>query len=169
MASFFKTENLIKLVLLLCGALLLVLGLIGIVIDFVPNLKVDELSSVFVMLSGAAILLATAFVYLIIPEYKSRHRLEHLRQYYAGKPEGEARDIIHNILERSQGIMGGVDIIADNVRDCVKDDMPYGVCIEKLAISRELLEYIKGQSNMLNDSLKQLEDHVKTKKQATPK
>jgi hypothetical protein len=169
MASFSKTGDLAKLLLMLGGTVLLLMGFIGIIIDFAPNLKVDESSSVFVMLSGAAILLATAFVYVIIPEYQRHHRLEQLRQYYAAKPEGEARDIIHNIIERSQGIMGGVDIIADNVRDCVKDDMPYGVCVEKIATSRELLEYINDQSNKLNDSLKQLDDYVKTKKLPTPK
>ena len=167
MKSFFNTGNLVRIILLLCGTALLLAGLTGIVIDFIPNLKIDEYSSVFAMLAGAAILLATAFVYVVIPEYTSHRRLEQLRLYYAGKPGGEGRDIIHNIIERSQGIMGGVDLIADNVRECIKEDQPYPVCAEKIALSEELLEYIKEQSNRLNDNLKQLDDYVKTKKQAT--
>lgn len=169
MSSFFKTGDLVKLLLLVAGTVLLLIGFIEVFIDFVTDWKISEYINIFVMLSGAAILLGTIFVYVIIPEYQSHQRLERLRQYYAGKPGGEARDIIHNIIERSQGIVGSVDVIADNVRDCAKEDVTYGACVEKIATSRELIDYINGQSNKLNDSLIQLEDYVKTKKQPATK
>jgi len=161
MSSFFKTGNLVKLLLLAAGTVVLLIGFIEFFIDFVTDWKISEYINIFVMLSGVTILLATIFVYMIIPEYRNHQRLERLHQYYAGEPGGEAREIIHNIMEKSQEIVMGTDLLAESVRTCVAEGVTHEECGKRIPEARELLEHVNDETIKLQDYLNQLESHIR--------
>lgn len=166
----FNESRLVKLLLYVLGAALLIGGFIGLMIDFLPDLNIKpENSSIFVLLLGLAILVIASLVYTIIPQYQENRRLEQLKRYYMGRAGGEAKDIKHNIIERTQGIMGNVDLISENVRECVADDVSYEKCVEKIELSNDLLTHLNSESNKLKDCLKQLKDYIKAKKQEPEK
>lgn len=162
--------RLTKLLLYVIGAALFIGGFLGLMIDFLPDLNIKpENSSILVLLLGLVILVIASILYTIIPQYQEQRRLEQLRRYYIGKPEGEAKNIMHNIIEKTQSIMGGVDLLSEDIRECVTDNMNYETCDAKIAMAKDLLTHINSESNKLNDYLKQLEDYMATKKRQSEK
>ena len=164
MPRLYNSANLTRLILLFSGTALMLIGFYGIAEDFVHSWRIEEYSSFAALLSGAAILLATTIVYLILPEYQSHRRLELLRQYYIGTEGGEVRDIRHNIMERAQGIVAGAELLTQNIRDCVRDDTPYEICKDKILEARAMLEHVNGESSRLRKSLDKLDEYVSSKK-----
>ncbi len=91
MATLVNSANLTRFILLFIGTALVLIGFYGVIEDFIHNWRIVEYSSLAALLSGAAILLATTLVYVIIPDYQSRQRNEMLRDYYIGKSKGEIK------------------------------------------------------------------------------
>ena len=163
MAALVNSANLTRIILLFSGTALILIGFYGVVEDFVHNWRIEEYSSLAALLSGAAILLATTLVYVIIPEYQNRQRIGLLRDYYIGKTKGEIKDIRHNILERSQGIVAGAEILADYVSECIREDITHEDCKKKLLEARKMLVLVNSESDRLHDFLVQLEEYVGSK------
>ena len=74
MATLVNSANLTRLILLFSGTALILIGFYGIIEDFIHNWRIEEYSNLAALLSGAAILLATTLVYVIIPDYQSHQR-----------------------------------------------------------------------------------------------
>ena len=163
MATLVNTANLTRFILLFSGVALILIGFYGIGEDFLHDWRIEEYSSLAALLSGAAILLATTFLYVVIPEYYNRRRMEILRQFYLGTPEGELKDIKHNIIERSQGIMTGTEILAGSVRECVVDDKPVEQCRKNIIEARRMLEQVNIESDKLEGFLDRLDDYISSK------
>ncbi len=140
------------------GTALILIGFYGIIEDFIHNWRIEEYSSLAALLSGAAILLATTVVYVIIPEYQGRKRIELLKQYYIGKPKGEIKDLQHNIIERSQAIVGSAEILAGYVHECSRDDITREAYEANLLQAKKMLENIDGESGRLKEFLNKLEE-----------
>jgi hypothetical protein len=153
-----------NLVLLISGIALMAIGFFGVIIDLVHDWRIDEYGSIVAIMIGAVILLSNMLVHTMIPQYQNLRRLEQLRRYYDGQPEGEAKNIRHNIIERTQGIMVRVDLLSDDIRQCVADGMPYDICVKKIKMAKDLLAHIISDSDKLSNYLKQLEDYVEVKK-----
>ncbi len=149
--------------MLFSGTALILIGFYGIMEDFIHNWRIEEYSSLAALLSGAAILLATTLVYVIIPGYQSHQRSGLLRDYYIGTPKGEIKDIHHNIVERSQGIVAGAEILADYVHACIREDITHEECKKKILEARKMLVLVNSESNRLHDFLLQLEEYVNSK------
>ena len=164
MAKLVNSAYLTRLILLFSGVALILIGFYGIGEDFIHNWRTEEYSSLAALLSGAAILLATNMVYVILPGHDNRRRIEMLRQFYMGAPEGEMRDVKHNIIERSQGIMAGSELLAGSVRECIIDDMPVEQCKENILEARQMLEQVNKELEKLKEFLDKLDGYVSSKK-----
>jgi hypothetical protein len=163
MATLVNSANLTRLILLFIGTALVLIGFYGVIEDFIHNWRIEEYSSLAALLSGAAILLATTLVYVIIPDYQSRQRNGLLKDYYIGKPKGEIKEIQHNILERSQGIVAGAEILADYVSTCIREDVSHEDCKKKVLEARKMLVLVNSESNRLHEFLLQLEEYLGSK------
>lgn len=160
-ARVFDSGKLTRLILFFSGTALILIGLYGVIEDYIHNWKVEEYSSIAALLAGAAILLATYLVFVTIPHYQELRRIENVRQYYLGKPGGDIKDLTHNILEKSQEIVMGTGLLAENVRACMAEGVTREECSKKIPEARELLEHINNERITLQDYLNQLENHVR--------
>ncbi len=165
MVRLINSEDLIRIILIFSGTALILIGFYGIIEDFIHNWRIEEYSSLAALLSGAAILLATTVVYVILPEYQSRRRIDMLKQYYTGKPMGEIKDLQHNIIERSQGIIGSAEILAECVHQCSRDDVSHEECKTNIIQARKMLENVDIESNRLREFLNRLDDYTGSKQQ----
>ena len=169
MAPLVNSANLTRLILLFSGIALILIGFYGIGEDFLHNWRIEEYSSLAALLSGAAILLATTLVYVVIPEYDYRRRMEVLRQFYMGEREGDLKALKHNIIERSQGIMTGTEILAGNIRECIVEDMPIEQCKNHILEARMMLDQVNAESSKLKEFLDKLDDYISAKKPTADK
>jgi hypothetical protein len=169
MAPLANSANFTRLILLFSGIALILIGFYGIGEDFLHSWRIEEYSSLAALLSGAAILLATTLVYIVIPEYDNRRRMEVLRQFYVGERSGDIKALKHNIIERSQGIMTGTEILAGNIRECIVDDMPIEQCKDHILEARLMLDQVNTESSKLRVFLDKLDDYVSSKTQTAEK
>jgi Co/Zn/Cd efflux system component len=165
MVPWIDSADLTRIILLFSGVALIILGFYGIGEDIVHNWTVEEYSSLAILLSGAAILLVTTVVYVILPEYQSHRRIEILRQYYMAAPKGEMKDIRHNIMERSQGIMSSTELLAGHINDCVREDTSLEQCKNNTLKARKMLNLVDTESIKLRELLDKLDDYLISKKQ----
>jgi len=165
MASFLNTANVTRIVLLFSGTALILIGFFGILSDLIHNWRIEEYSSFVALFLGAAILLATTVVYVVLPGYQSRQLLEQLRQYYIGKPKGEIKNINHNIMERSQGVITGTELLAELSHKCDREDITHVECKNNILAARKMLEHINYEAVKLSELMDKLEEYVNYKKQ----
>ncbi len=150
--------------MLFSGGALILIGFFGIAIDLIHNWKIEEYSSFTAVFLGAAILLATTVVYVILPEYKNYRRMGMLRQYYTGSSEGDIKNINHAIMERSQGIVTGTEMLAELSHVCDREDVTREECNDKILTAKKMLGHIDNESTKLRELLDKLDDYVKVKK-----
>jgi hypothetical protein len=163
MVRLVNSADLTRLILFFSGTALIIIGFYGIIEDFIHNWRIEEYSSLAALLSGAAILLATTVVYVILPEYQNRRRIELLKQYYIGKPKGEIKDLQHNIIERSQAIVGSAEILAGQVNECSRDDISQEECKTNILQARNMLDNVDSESGRLREFLNKLDDYTSAK------
>jgi hypothetical protein len=164
MSSFNSTANVTRVLLLFSGAALILVGIFGISLDLIHNWRIEEYSSFIALAIGSAILLATSIVYVVIPGYQSRQRAESLKEYYMRNPKGEIKNINHAIMERSQGLIGSTEMLAELAHSCNKEDVTLDECKNNIRSARKMLEQINYESAKLNELINDLEGNVSYKK-----
>lgn len=164
MASFINTANVTKILLIFSGTALILIGFFGIILDLIHSWRIEEYSSFVALFLGAAILLATTVVYVVLPGYQSRQRIDLLRQYYMGMPKGEIKNINHDIMERSQGVITGTELLAELSHACNREDITHEECQNNLLTARKMLELINLESAKLSELMDKLEDYINLKK-----
>lgn len=164
MASSMNSADGIRLLLIFSGAALILIGFFGISLDLLHDWRIEEYSSFIALLIGAAILLATTAVYVVIPGFQSRQRTDSLKQYYMSNPKGEIKNINHAIMERSQGLIASTEMLADLSHSCDKEDITYEECKNNVLSARKMLEQINYESVKLNELMTDLEGYVNYKK-----
>lgn len=164
MASFKGMADGTRILLLFSGTALILIGFFGISLDLVHSWRIEEYSSFIALLLGAAILLATTVVYVVIPGYQSRQRTEQIKQYYTRNTKGEIKNINHAIKERSQALITSTEMLAEMSHSCDKEDVTDEECTNNVISARKMLEQIKFESVKLNELMNSLEDYVKLKK-----
>jgi predicted amino acid-binding ACT domain protein len=162
MALNIDISRLTKLLLLFCGAALLVAGFFGLMIDFLEDWNIKpENSSSFVIILGVAILLITSIVFYFLPTYQEKHRLQLLKQHYLNRPRGEIMNIKHNILDTSQIIIANIEMLTMLCDECSKDETFKADCKNKLENANTNLEQASKEINKLKGLIKELEDRIK--------
>jgi hypothetical protein len=159
-----NSADVTRLLLLFSGAALILIGFFGISLDLLHDWRIEEYSSLIALLIGAAILLATTVVYVVIPGFQSRQRTESLKQYYMSGSKGEIKNINHAIMERSQGLIASTEMLADLSHSCDKEDITLEECKNNVLSARKMLEQINYESAKLNELMTDLEGYVNHKK-----
>lgn len=164
MASSIDAANGTRVLLLFSGAALIVIGFFGITEDLIHNWRIEEYSSFVALVLGAAILLATTVVYVVIPGYMNRQRTELLKQYYMANSKGEIKNINHAIMERSQGLIASTEMLADLSHSCDKEETTLEECKNNVISARKMLDQIYYESSKISELMTNLEGYVNYKK-----
>ena len=164
MLSSTDSVSVTRILLLFSGTALIAIGFLGIILDLIHSWRIEEYSSFVALFLGSAILLATTVVYVVIPGFQGSQRREILKRYYLGKPKGEIKNINHSIMERSQGLIAGTEILAELSHTCDKDGATYEECHDNVIAAKKMLEQINFEAARLGELIIRLEDNVNLKK-----
>ena len=153
-------ERLAQWLLYACGTALTLAGFIGLLFDFIPDLRIEEYGSFFVLAAGALILLCASLVYVVLPQYQERQRLEKLRAHYRGRPMGELWDLNHNIVDAAQAAILGIELAATFSHECLAGDITAAERREKVAAGKMSLGQVNQDIARLKRSVDELGDYV---------
>ena len=160
MAPKINSADLTKSLLYVCGTLLILLGLVAILFDFIPDLRVDEYGGLVVLLIGAVLVIATTVVYTFLPRLHEKQRLEQLRRHYTGRPRGELWNINHNIVDAAQAAILGIELTASFSHECLDEDTPGAACREKIAAGKKSLDQASVDVARMKKFVDELEKYV---------
>ncbi len=153
-------ERLARWLLYACGAVLVLAGLIGLLFDFIPDLRIEEYGSFVVLAAGALLLFGASLVYVIVPQHQERRRLAKLRAHYRDRPMGELWDLNHNIVDAAQAAILGIELAATFSHECLAADITAAERREKAAAGKTSLGQVSEDIARLKRSVDELGDYV---------
>lgn len=111
-----------KLLILIAGAALLFVGLVGIIYDYAADFVVEAGNAGWILITAGILIMSVSIVgYVLIPIINEHYRLERINRYYKMKyPENADIDILaHDIREQLQIMQGRLELL-DQITDSVK-------------------------------------------------
>jgi hypothetical protein len=163
MAQEISLEKLARWLLYICGAILMLAGVVGLLYDFVSDLRISEYGSIIVLILGAVMLIATSLVFVVVPQYREKERLEKLRQHYKDRPQSELRDINHNIIDAAQAAILGIELAASFSHECLDRDITPAERKDKVTAGKTTLDQANRDIARLKHFVDVLGDYVNTR------
>lgn len=122
---YIDTARMTKLLLFFLGGALLILGFVGLLIDYVQNFTLEfAAATIPILLIGVGMMVVATIVYIIIPERQRRQRLMSLREQYGGvNGDGSVENsMVHHLKETLQILYAQMELIELSCEESLKGD-----------------------------------------------
>jgi hypothetical protein len=139
MADIKLPDDLSKWLLYAFGVLVMLIGLIALVIDFVTDLRITDTGGFLALLVGTIILIGTTIIYHRSYVRETR-RMEKLRRHYMGRPKAELLNINHNIIDTAQAAIFEIEIATNLCHLCIEENLNAAECLEKINEGKKRLD-----------------------------
>ncbi len=149
-----------KLLLYVSGALVMLIGLVALLIDIRPDLRINEYGAFVALLAGAAILIGTTYVYYVLPHYQTARRMEMLRRHYMGKPNAELLNINHHMIDTAQAAILQIEIATEFYNKCIMENINVADCMDNITNGKNQLDQVDAKIAKLKKYGNELDKHI---------
>lgn len=161
MANFELPADLPMWLLYAFGAMILLIGFIAVLIDFLTDFRITDIGGFLALLVGAVILLGT-FALVRVARARESRRLELLRRYYLGRADAALLDINHNIVDTAQAAMMNIEVVTDLCHQCLMQNLSVADCVERINTGKERLNDADAQLAKLKKHVEEFSDYLLT-------